>query len=202
MNRLWHGSDDRFTVQFHQSKQSFELPKAALIASFEYFKRLLGSAAHFSERLSNSVKFQDGIQSKDFEVLITWLQTGLLKMPRDPVCAITMCISTVIDGDYLQMVSLEEYLAAVKDFLRKTLRGNRTALSRDHLLLMQQKSDLFQTKAEIISTVIAQAAVRPFMTSYLGRAQSGQDTLGVAKWKPIILHYEDLMENDIHYSMS
>ena len=198
LQRLWHGSGDRVTVQFHGSHQSFQVPEPALNASFDYFK--IKSEANFSGQGGKSVKLPEGTHPNHFEVLLTWLQTGLLKMPCDSVSAIGMCISTIIDAAQLQMVNFENYIAVVEGYLRKILPDNRMALSHDHLFVMQQHSNLFQTEATPVKAILARAAVRPFLSSHIAVTEKESVDARLANWKQVISHYEDLMENDIQYT--
>jgi hypothetical protein len=170
-----------------------------LKASFEYFQRMLESEANFTERGNHSITLESPVDANSFGVLITWLQTGMLLLPLDPVDAMRTCISTVVVADYLQMVNTETYIAAVENLMRKTLQGCLKALTEEHLHGIDNSPWVFETKARSIRTVAAQAAVPPFMTTHL---QSDPDPAGTQAqhWQLTISHYQHLMDTSIQFA--
>ncbi|KAB5551099.1 hypothetical protein GE09DRAFT_1240235 [Coniochaeta sp. 2T2.1] len=200
--QLWHGPWKTFSVRFVDCDDKFEFPQAALSASFDYFKKLLrpansqNSSSTWSELGDGGVNLTE-VSSYEFGVLVTWLQSGLLKTPQDPAEAITACLSTISCADYLQMVNLAKYVEILNDFLTRTLRENRMALEKVHLTFMRKHELIFQTKAKSIGSLVAQAAVRPSLTCHL---KSKVDTPAAAEWSKVIRHYEKLTTGSKAYS--
>lgn len=152
----------------------------------------------FSEVTDRTVHFANMIDPYDFGVLITWLQTGLLKMPRNGNLAVTRCISTIIAADYLQMIRIERYVEDVKAWLEDYLGADRKVLSADHLQLMQRHSEIFQKKAKAIGILAAKAAVRPFLTGHLDHIPGKATT----EWAGDSPHFMALMKNDAEYAFN
>ncbi|KAB5580200.1 hypothetical protein GE09DRAFT_1254720 [Coniochaeta sp. 2T2.1] len=171
--RLWHDPGKKFGICFADGLDDdvFDFPEAALVTSFDYFKIMLRPGSEWSECQASCVYFKE-LSSDIFGVLVTWLQSGLLRMPQDPVETITASLCTISTADYLQMVNLDKYIETVKSFLAKTLRANRRALDKSHLSFMRDKDVLFRTKARSIAVVAAKAAVKRFLTCHLNQAET------------------------------
>lgn len=185
-------------IRFASGSDQFELPQAALAASFDYFKRMLKHDARlsFSEKTEGVVKFHDTVSGYDFGILITWLQTGLVKLPQDDSSALAACISSIIAADYLGISNAAGYIGDMGERFAERLVANRMALSAENLQLIQQHKDLLEKKARPILTFAARAAVRPFLTAQRitipGQATTEQMAVAV--------HYQGLMANNAMYA--